>query len=172
MNVSNNAIDAISGIYIDHPTISSISFSSFRNNNASRHTCIWCQLEEHQMTNINIIENSQKSTTSDAGIIRSNSATISMTHCSIFGNEPGSGFIFYGTSDSLKITCSDCSIGLNQINNSYFAFEDPPSVLFINTYEYLNLDECNPTKSQQTPKKALLLSVPLRTLKIFTIYET
>ena len=41
VNVSNNEVRQVSGIYIYYPSISSISFSSFRNNKATSYRCIY-----------------------------------------------------------------------------------------------------------------------------------
>ena len=82
MNVSNNEVREISGIYIYYPSISSISFSSFRNNKATGSNgwiCILCSYNTHQMTNTNIIANNQQSTS--YGIIyTTNSAKLTMKH--------------------------------------------------------------------------------------------
>ena len=136
VNVSNNQVREISGIYIGSPSISSISFSSFRNNKATSYSCIWCYSSTHYITDTNIIQNEQ--TSSGAGIINAYSATISMTHCSIFGNKPGDGVVFYGS-----ITGTQCSTTSDQMNSNSGSLNlGTTSESFINYYEYLELDEC------------------------------
>ena len=143
VNVSNNEVGEISGIHINNPSISSISFSSFRRNNATSYTCIKCSTgsNKHYITNTNIIENEQQTTTSSNGIIHANYASISMTQCSIFGNKPGSGVVLFGT-----ITCINCSVTNDQetYTTGSVTFTEKPSKLVINYYEFLNLEECKP----------------------------
>ena len=147
VNVSNNEVDSTSGIKVLNPSISSISFSSFRNNNvtgdSSSYICLDFVSSSHQMTNTNIIENTQESTF--LGIITTEgSAILTMKHCSVFGNcETGSGSIFC-TFSGTSITCTDCSMTQDQKNSHYGSFStiNRASESFINYYKYLELDEC------------------------------
>ena len=136
VNVSNNEVYYASGIYIGLPLDSSILFSSFRNNKATGsdgNICIECSLNTHYITNTNIIENEQ--TSSRNGIINSQYTTITMTHCSISGNKPGSGVVFYGS-----FICDNCSIGSDQ-NGTFYPI-NTATESFINSYQYLVLGSC------------------------------
>ena len=109
VNISNNEAYQYSGIEIYNPSISSISFSSFRNNKASEYICIRCYSSTHQMTNTNIIENNQQSTFLGIIYTTEDSANLTMKHCSVYGNcNNGKGTVFYVSSGS--ITCTDCSL--------------------------------------------------------------
>ena len=180
VNVSNNQVYCFSGIYILNPSISSISFSSFRNNKASNYICLDFVSNTHQMTNTNIIENNQQSTS--YGIIYASKSEVTMIHCSVFGNcETGSGSVFSVSSGS--ITCSNCSFGPNQQTKSEEEGTidfGTPSEPFINYYEFLELDECKrgldawsdipiliPSKSPQT--QGLYPIIPKMKRKFFLI---
>ena len=164
VNISNNEVDYLSGICINNPTTSSISFSSFRNNKGSSQ-CIRCYLcSNTQITTTNIIDNEQNTTSSNYGIIHSYSATISMIHCSIFGNKPGNGFVFYGS-----ITCTFCSMTENQKTPTYgsVTINNEPLQSFINYYLFLELGECQAgleSWSDITP------NIPFLGAKSFTFY--
>ena len=143
VNVSYNEVFSTSGIYINNPSISYISFSSFRNNKATgsdsySSICIYCYSKTHQMTNTNIIENNPQG--SSFGIIYTrNLAILTMKHCSVFGNcNNDIGKVF--DADSGSITCDNCSIGSDQKGS--FTTLNTASESFINYYEYLELDEC------------------------------
>ena len=64
VNVSNNEIKQASGLAILSASKSSISFCSFRNNNSTDYSCIIYYSSIHNITNTNIIENNQETSTS------------------------------------------------------------------------------------------------------------
>ena len=116
VNASNNEVSTYSGIYIENTPMSSISFSSFRNNTADDYSCICYDMESNTLSiiNTNIIENEQKA--ANFGIIHSRSGTTSMTYCSIYGNKEGSGKVFYAN-DGSTIICKSCSMKDDQKNS-------------------------------------------------------
>ena len=137
VNVSNNEVRQFSGIYIYYPSISSISFSSFRNNKATSYQCIYFNSRSStDMSYSNVIENSHPA--SNCGILETTVTSLEMIHCSIFGNcLTESGKVFYANSGT-SITCRDCSISDDQKTKSIgsVTFTDEASESFINYYEY------------------------------------
>ena len=143
VNVSNNKVYRYSGIFIEYPLKSTVSFSSFRNNNATDYVCIiFCYDELHEMSYSNVIENSHPAP--NYGIIETRETSLEMNHCSIFGNcLAESGMVFYANSET-SITCTNCSIPDDQKvkSSGSVTFDDEPTESFINYYEYLELDSC------------------------------
>ena len=70
------------------PSKCSISFSSFRNNNATDYSCILCAEVTVYMHYTDIIENQHGPCSTTRGIITGNQANISMTYCNIYENIP------------------------------------------------------------------------------------
>ena len=186
VNVSNTEVNQISGIDISYTT-SSISFSSFRNNTATGNSCFYLfnfNQSSHKITNTNIIENRGKSNFN--GIVTCYQATLSLNHCSVFGNSAPNAYIFFiGISGSIAFT--KCSISDDQKKcNSNSINYGTTDKLFINYYEYLELDECKrgldvwsnilpntPTPipfSTQTPKRTPQ-KTPINTIKITQMPE-
>ena len=138
VNVSNNELYLYSGIRIWDPSTSLISFSSFRNNNATNGGCIDFYSGSHQMKNTNIIENNQLG--SQYGIIFArNIANLTMNHCSVYDK---SQTVFCAATGS-SIICDDCSMADDQKTiTSGSVIINKLSGSFINSYEYLNLGDC------------------------------
>ena len=138
VNVSNNKVNQVSGIIISQSATSSISFSSFRNNNATNNRCFAC-LSSGNIQSTNIIENSQNG--SFSGIIQNgNSVQLIMNHCAVFANSAPKAYIFYGT-----FQCIECTIPKDQ-RKSYNSIDyGITKESFINQYSYLSLDECQAT---------------------------
>ena len=143
VNVSNNKVDRVSGIFINSEIENSISYCSFSRNEAIGDygwVCVGFGYNSHQMSYTNIIENSQVS--AEYGIIYTvNSAELKLFHCSIFGNcENGSGTVFSSYDAESSIICSDCSFGSNQqtkgeLGNYDFGLSADPS--FNNSITFL-----------------------------------
>ena len=137
VNVSNNKVRDISGILIQEPsTKSSISFSSFNTNIASGFECLEFYRGSHDVSYTNVIGNSQNSN-SNGIIFAEYGAQLTMNHCSIFGNDPGSANVFFSDDSSCSIKCTDCSMTEDQMNSkSSYVTIDTASESFINYYEY------------------------------------
>ena len=150
VNVSNNEVNQISGILIQQPsTKSSISFSSFNSNIASGFECLEFYQCSHDVSYTNVISNSQNSNT--YGIIfTESSAQLTMKHCAIYGKSPFSQVF---SIDSSLITCDNCSIG--SVQQRSFSTTNTAPKPFINSYEYLELEECKvtPIKPLHTPEQ-------------------
>ena len=146
VNISHNTVRRHSGFSVYNISTCSISFCSFSHNKAigsNSYSCIhFITGLSYQMTNTNIIENTQES--SSKGIIYTwNSAQLTMNHCSIYGNcQLYSGRVFYADTKT-SITCIDCSMSEDQISTGGSVTIYVTSEPFINSYEFLELDECH-----------------------------
>ena len=146
VNVSNNEVYMYSGIFLYYPSMSYLSFSSFRNNSAIGDSESFICIEnigpiDYKMENTNIIENTQTSCL--YGIIDvDENAKLTMNHCSVFGNcNNDKGKVFYVYSGSIR--CTDCAIPKDQKDSQYGSVTiETASESFINYYEYLELNDC------------------------------
>ena len=142
MNTSTNDVDLFSGIRLYAVEKSSISFSTFLKNKATKsdgYSCIFCELRDHLFATTNIIENEQETEISDSGIIHASYSTISMVQCNILYNKPGKGKVFYQYSGT--ISCDNCSIGIDQ-EGSVTTKNPAASLQFIDPNEFLQLESC------------------------------
>ena len=88
------------------------------------------------ITDSNILENSEEYTTFD--IIHCNQTTVSLNHCSFFGNSARNAFIFF---IEMSITFRNCYMSDDQKTSKYGSVAiNTASESFIKYYEYSKLD--------------------------------
>ena len=133
-DISYNDASVMSAFYILFPSVSQITFSSFRNNTAHQRVCIDCLGGQYNMSFSDVVVNRQLTIT--YGLIYAvTSAKLLMIHCSILGNNPGPGSIFYVYDSSSSMTCDKCTFGPDQqINKGDISvnFGEPAQESFIN----------------------------------------
>ena len=140
LNLSNNMIMTNSGIEVNNPRNSSISFSSFRNNTASQSVCIYCRNNSHEISYTNIIDNEQKS--NEYGIIYIEHGELKMNFCSILGNcNSNTTLPVFCALNGSSIGCFYCSLSEQLITNETIKIIEA-STSFINYYKHLNLEPC------------------------------
>jgi hypothetical protein len=144
INMSMNKCQEQSGIlyepFIDSSSdTSSLSYSTFADNNAFRYSCIWCNNRANFVIKCcNILRNTQ-GTLSSYGIIFARGNLMIKDSCIL---ENTANYIFYQESTSYTITLSNCTV--DSISHYYsFTIQNSATKSFIHGLNHISTQNCH-----------------------------